>query len=573
MLVAVLLRSLYFVEHSDSPFFHGLLLDAANYDALGFEMATSGGLWEGVLTFNPLEPLILAVVYSLGGHDLAWPRVVQLAADVAMVAGVSVATSRMVSQRAGLIAGGLAALYGPSIFYAGELLAECWSLSFLALSLAAMTGRQWGWRLLAGVLMGLAVLGRPNLVLLYPVLAAWWIFSERGAGLRRIAPMLVGMFLVIAPITGKNLTAGDPVMITAHGGINLFIGNNPDASGWFKIPRGTGLSGSQEALITSAKRTAEEARGESLRPSEVSDYWNEQAVGFMTRYPVTAAGLMLRKGFYFLNGYEKPMVANYHHAKQHSVVLSWMTVGLAPVMILGGLGMVLGWRDRRRLAPLYLLVITYAAGVVLFFVSMRYRLPVVAGLLPFAGLAVERLLRARPGPPVIAAGLLLSAVVLWPSVRSAELPGDMAHTHYYLGSVALQADDPVTAIDHFADALDADPDNARYGHQYGVALYRAERLDEAIAILEQVTAAEPIFLSPYTTLGIAYRKTGDLAAAEATYRRALTVSDRYPFAWYNLGNVLMDMGRKEEAAAAFEETLRLKPDFDAAKEGLKRAGR
>ncbi|MDG1480067.1 MAG: tetratricopeptide repeat protein [Myxococcota bacterium] len=569
-LLAVSLRALYFVEHSASPFFHGLLLDAANYDALGWKIASGGGLWDGVLTFNPLETLILAVIYSIGGHDLAWPRLIQLAADVAMVAGVSVTAGRMICPRAGLIAGVLAAVYGPSIFYAGELLAECWSLSFLALSLASLTGRRWPWRLLSGVLMGLATLGRPNLVLLYPVLAAWWCLTERVSGLRRIAPMFIGMFFVIAPITAKNLAAGDPVMITAHGGINLFIGNNPDASGWFKIPRGTGLAASQQELIASAERHAEAERGRELRPSEVSDYWRERAVEFFTRYPVTSLKLMLRKSFYFLNGYEKPMVANYYFAKQSSVVLSWLTVGLAPVMILGGLGMVLGWSDRRRLAPLYLLVLTYAAGVVLFFVSMRYRLPVVAGLLPFAGLAVDRMLRKRPGLPVVAAGILLSVVVLWPSVRHAELPAAMAHTHYYLGSIALQDDDSDAAIGHFTEALVSAPGNPRYAHQQGVAFYRSGRLDEAIVVLEAVTADEPIFLPPYITLGIAYRKTGNLAAAESTYRRAIKVSDRYPFAWYNLGNVLIDLRRPDEAVAAFEETLRLKPGFTPAEEGLKR---
>ena len=116
-------------------------------------------------------------------------------------------------------------------------------------------------------------------------------------------------------------------------------------------------------------------------------------------------------------------------------------------------------------------------------------------------------------------------------------------------------------------------DNPRYRHKLGVALHRAERSDEAIPVLEAVTAAEPIFLPPYITLGIAYRSVGNLAAAEATYRRALTVSDRYHFAWYNLGNVLLDLGKRDEAAAAFEKTLVLKPDFSPARDGLRRAGR
>ena len=576
-IVAVVVRAIYFVEHSSSPFFHGLVLDEANYDALGWSMASGEGLWEGVLTFNPLQPLILAAIYSIGGHDLAWPRMVQLIADLAMVGGVSVVTGRLVSWRAGLISGFMAALYGPAIFYAGELLAECWSLSFLALSLAAMTGRSWRWRLLAGLLMGVAVLGRPNLVLFYPVLGLWWFWSERGAGLIRIAPLIIGMLLAISPITTRNIAAGDAVMMTAHGGINLFIGNNKDASGWFKIPRGTGLAGSQQDLITSAQREAEKDLERELRPSEVSDYWRDEAVSDFTKDPVAATTGLLRKTAYFFNAYEKPMVANYHYAQQNSAVLTWGSIGLAPVMILGGIGMVLGWSRRRKLAPLYILVVTYTAGVVLFFVSMRYRLPVVAGLLPFAGLAVERgvvwLRSGRKGLPVVLVGVVLwSGVVLWPSVRQAELPRDMAHTHYYLGTVALDNEAHEQATAHFEDALSLVDDNVRYRHQYGIALYRSGRIDDAITQLEQVTTQEPIFLQPYVSLGIAYRKKGDFAEAEATYRRAILVSERYPFIWYNLGNVLVDQGRQSEARAAFEKALELKPDFAAAADGVKRTG-
>lgn len=581
LLLAVALRAIYYAEHRHSPFFHGLVLDAANYDAKGWALAQGEGFGDAVFTFNPLGPVILGGIYSVFGHDLAWPRLLLLGADALSVLGVYALTRAVAGWRAALAAGLLAAAYRPSIFYAGELLAEGWVLVSAIgglTALVALRDRWWG-LLLAGLGLGVATLGRPNLLLFFPALLAWWAWELRAPGklLRRAAPLLVGVAVVITPFTARNVAVGgDMVLITAHGGVNLFIGNNPDASGWFKIPRGTGLSASQESLVTSAAAIAEREEERALKPSEVSRHWQRRALSFMAEQPRDAAALMARKAFYLLNAYEKPMVANLHFAKTRSVVLGYTSVGYGVVLLLGLVGLVSAWPQRRKWAPLYLFAATYSAGVVLFFVSMRYRLPLAAALLPFAGQGVASLIgwarTDRPKLAMWALGLAGAGLVIgWPSIQQAEMPEDMGHTHYYLGGLADDDGDTARAAHHYEEALAAAPDNARYKNRLARVYLDTERDTEGIALLEEVIEEEPYFLSPYLALGKAHRNRGDLDAAERVLRQAVRYGPRYHFGWNNLGNILLDKGDAQGAAEAYLKAVESEPLFITGYRNLDRA--
>jgi len=54
---------------------------------------------------------------------------------------------------------------------------------------------------------------------------------------------------------------------------------------------------------------------------------------------------------------------------------------------------------------------------------------------------------------------------------------------------------------------------------------------------------------------------GDLAAAEAAYRRVLALNPDHPMALNNLGLVLDQSGRHEEGVSSIEAAIRVKPDF------------
>ena len=87
----------------------------------------------------------------------------------------------------------------------------------------------------------------------------------------------------------------------------------------------------------------------------------------------------------------------------------------------------------------------------------------------------------------------------------------------------------------------------------GAEALRAERLDEAVAWLEDAVRIDPELVSAWVNLGVVQRRSGRADAAEGSYRRALEIDPRGSSALANLAVLLRMKGRTDEA----EELLRL----------------
>ncbi len=91
-------------------------------------------------------------------------------------------------------------------------------------------------------------------------------------------------------------------------------------------------------------------------------------------------------------------------------------------------------------------------------------------------------------------------------------------------------------------------------------LERSRRLDEAATAYGTILGRWPDSLGALMGLGnVSYAK-GDLAAAEAAFRRAIAAHPGAPAPWNNLAYVLLGLDRTNEAIAAAREAVRLAGD-------------
>lgn len=76
-----------------------------------------------------------------------------------------------------------------------------------------------------------------------------------------------------------------------------------------------------------------------------------------------------------------------------------------------------------------------------------------------------------------------------------------------------------------------------------------------------VTAARQPLLTPqeHNDLGVAYQARGEIELALREYRRALAQDPTFTRAWINLGNASLDLGKTDEALAAYERARELAP--------------
>ena len=533
--LAFIPRLIYLFQIRQWPFFYHVVLDSRTQYQWGGILVKTLGLGNmEVLAKAPLYSYFLGlnqVAMGEGDPGLFAARLVQLILG-AVTCGLTYLLGRKVFNTAvGITAGLLAASYSPALFREGQLLdtsiatflATAFLLALVFTLEAPTRGRWFG----AGLLLALLGLTRPNLLLLAPVaLVLLFAWSRKGRDLLEVARMaglfVLGLVLLIAPITARNyVAAGGLVLISTNGAINFYTGNNPDADGYSPIPAGIGWERTWFDALKAGKETV----------SEQSSYWIQRGLSFWREQPGRAAALLLKKAYLYWNAYEIPNNLSYDWGRAHSSVLRAVPLTFGIVGPLCLLGMVLGgWRSRRAWT-VTLFIVTQMVAVIIFFVSGRYRLPVVPAMCVLGGFAlveVVRYVRARKWSAVI-----LSCVAL-------ALFGGLVNSDLY----GVRRSNGANRDDYYV------------GQSY---LY-AQNVEEATAAFERAVEANPQDPDSHVNLGNMLRQRGDTGAAAEEFIRALEIAPDFTAVAAMLVDMSIEETRPlEEPARLLRRALGLQP--------------
>lgn len=431
LLAGLSLRVLYLVEQPSFPYFFNPEVDSWLYDRAARLMAAGDwSLGSEPLRRSPGYYYLLGSIYALFGTGPWAPRIVQILLGLTTVYLIWDIARRMFGERWALLSAAAAALYGPYIYFEGFLLSAtpgifCHAL-LLWLGTRAFRARDLRPRVwaLIGLAWGVCTLVRPNaLLLLAPLALACFLVDADAPRRRRLTALgclLLFGALAIAPVTLRNLRAsGEFILIASHGGQNLYKGNCPGATGTWHLPREIPSSGGPKEDDKAFHRFAERDLGRPLSFREADSYWYRRTLRVMLSDPVAWLGLMARKLHLFWNGRELHNIYDYEFMRVVGVVLGLPLVQFAHIAPFGLLGSLVLLARRREHLFLALFNWTTCAGVVLFFVTDRYRVVSVAGII-LAGTALLQHLRqlvARSAWRALAAhvaGLALAVAIAVP---------------------------------------------------------------------------------------------------------------------------------------------------------------
>lgn len=129
------------------------------------------------------------------------------------------------------------------------------------------------------------------------------------------------------------------------------------------------------------------------------------------------------------------------------------------------------------------------------------------------------------------------------------------------GIAAEQSGRAVDALQHYREAVAADPDFAPAHMNLGIALQATGDLTAATASYERAIAADADYDAAHFNLALALLHGGRYEQAEASFRRALRIREDFPEAWVGLAGALEMLGRDEEALAALEKAIALREDY------------
>ena len=92
------------------------------------------------------------------------------------------------------------------------------------------------------------------------------------------------------------------------------------------------------------------------------------------------------------------------------------------------------------------------------------------------------------------------------------------------------------------------------------ALKQNGRIDESLVASQKSVQLDPEDAEAYYNLGIVMQELGRLDEAEAIYKKAITLKPDHK-THNNLGIVMQELGRLDEAEASYKKAIKLKPDF------------
>ena len=105
--------------------------------------------------------------------------------------------------------------------------------------------------------------------------------------------------------------------------------------------------------------------------------------------------------------------------------------------------------------------------------------------------------------------------------------------------------------------IQLDPNSAVAFSNLCAALFRQNKLDEALIFCQKALALDPKLPETYKNIGNVLYFQKKLTEAEEMYRRALALDDKFVYAYNNLGNVLSDQKKLTEAEEMYRRALAL----------------
>jgi 4-amino-4-deoxy-L-arabinose transferase-like glycosyltransferase len=373
--------------------------DEADYHAIATQFASGNGFSnpDGTPTARrpPAYPTFLAALYVVFGPDPVAGRIAQVILGVIIVALTASIARRLFDEKVALVAAAFAALNPFLAFISGYLLTENLYLVLLlsALRLAPDPRRAAGVPLrracaVAALLAG-ATLTRPTGMPVFEwILAATLLFGAAAwrARLLRVLAMAAVFTIVVMPWHARNRAVMGGWVLTTHGGITFYQGNNHKVA---DIPSWRGGVAPLESLprfdeLASMGEVARDRMAWQMGREYLRYQWREipglvkwKLIRFWRlRSDMGLSGI--RSGWWWSKESALGRLAA-------NVDVGFVYALVAIPLFVAGL-----WFTRRRwreLLFLYGLVIVHTTVAVVFFGSLRSRLPVEPVICIFAAAA------------------------------------------------------------------------------------------------------------------------------------------------------------------------------------------
>ena len=514
-----------------------LPLDTGDYVKWALEIANGTIVGKDVFYAMPLYAYFLGAVFKIFAGSIEAVKIMQIflgAVNVVLI--FYIAKKVFNDNKIAIIAFILALFFKLSVFY--ELLLESSTIAtflfliliYILVSISAKPSA--GKFVLMGVVSSLAFLAKANFLITIPLVMLWFIFNfkevTRGKKTLLLALFITPVFITLFLVAARNYAVGrDFVPLTAHSGINFYMGNGPYANG--RYPAVPFLVGSSGGMIKQSVLVASQTLGKSLKPSEASAYWTKETFNFIKDNPAQYMGLLGNKLKLFVSGIEMPDILSYSFSTRFIPGLKFLWLSFFLLIPLGIAGMVLTFSRDRKISILTILFIGYACGIISFMVNERYKVPLYPFFIIFSSTGLVYMF--KPGVNYIKKICAVVVFILLLSVSIIDRPFlekyivNQAASYNLVGAELFNNKEYEKALEYFSEAVRLWPSQADY----------------------------------HNSLGASYMSLSNPVMAEVELKRAIEINPNFFMAYENLAKLYLSQGMKEDAERCMQKYRETSP--------------
>ena len=421
--------------------------------------------------------------------------------------------------------------------------------------------------LVLGLLIGLVAMGVATILFLLPLVFAALLIkqadrtkieNQRRQILAGAAVLLAGVTIGTAPCWLHNyFIARDPVLLSAHSGINFWIGNNPEANGYPRFP--PGLRAGQQAMLEDSIAQAEATAGRPLKRSEVSTYWSAKARDYIQHHPLEWLKLVALKVCNFWSTFQYDDLSIITVLREEGVIFPGLSFGVIAALALPGV--FLAWRSAPNSRWIVAAILLLMGALLTVFITERYRLAAVPGMLLFAGFGCwafwKNIAAQRLAPAGVYVALLLASTIFvaWPQRD----PALWALDAYNSGRQALESNNLIQAEKKLALAYSYVPENAETNFALG-NLYLARHENSRAKSFYAVTLRlDPTHTGAYNNLGLLALQENQSDLAADLFSQALRFGSRTAKNYYLLAEAHFKSGKIDSAQSEIAQAIKLSP--------------
>ncbi|MBN2068904.1 MAG: glycosyltransferase family 39 protein [Opitutales bacterium] len=298
------------------------------------------------------------------------------------------------NEGAAVLASLLYALYPVSIYFMADPLDTTFSITLCLLGIDRLMAKEKAYNyLLGGIFLGLAICARPHFltVLVVAPIALLFTAEHFHKGVVHASLLCLGALMILGSYGMVNyLYSGSFKVLPWQGDFNFYAANKHGSNGkYYKQDYFiTQLNPGENPARKASELQYEEETGKKPPYSveQITDYFKRKGRNEVKGDPAHFIRLMSKKTVYLFNNFEQYNNKTYSFHKAMSPLLKPNVLCWSLILGFAVCGLAVGREQfSRKHAALILMICAYSGGMLLYYASARFRLPLVPMLCVFSG--------------------------------------------------------------------------------------------------------------------------------------------------------------------------------------------